>query len=207
MDRLILVEDHPLMFVGLRRLARESRLTVVGEVTTVADADAVLARELAPGARPMLGIIDVQLPDGSGIDLVRRWAPHGLRAVVLTGEVSAARVGAALGAGALGFVAKTAPPEIVAEALGAAARGAQYLCVRAREIVEQRAADASLTARETEVLVLVASGLANKEIAERLGVAPRTIETHREHLLDKVGARNAADLTREAIRRGLLPRP
>lgn len=204
---VLLLEDHPLVRNALRRVVAREGLAILAEHASVGDAERWLA-SLSPSAvRRVVALVDVHLPDGSGIEWVARWASKGLRAVVLTGETSRARVLQAMDAGALGFVDKTADPSVIREALAAAGAGRRYLCVSARRALEHLDAfEPALTRRETEVLGLIAAGRTNREIATQLGIALRTAETHRERLLAKLGAHNAADLTREALRRGLASR-
>lgn len=202
--RVLVLEDHPLMAESVRALVARAQLALLPVVRTVAEAERVLAGLSKAERQSLAGVIDINLPDGSGLDLVRRWAPKGLRSVVLTADVSARGVEQALAAGAMAFVGKTAPPQMLLDALRAVSGGERFLCVEAERALEAREGEAALTARETEVLQLIGAGRSNKQIAQALGLAPRTVESHRERLLSKLGSHNAADLTREAIRRGLL---
>jgi DNA-binding NarL/FixJ family response regulator len=111
-------------------------------------------------------------------------------------------VRAALAAGAHGFVSKTDCPVIVGRAIEAVARGETFLS-RSVQLLLDEAPGVDLTPRETEVLRWVGHGMTNKEIAQKLGLAVRTVESHRERLMTKLDAHNAADLTRAAIKRGL----
>jgi DNA-binding NarL/FixJ family response regulator len=207
---VLIVEDHPLIVEAIAGVVSRSGLSLLGVAAGGSAADTLL-RTHEPGR--VIAIVDLWLVDGSGLDFIRRWAPHGLRSIVLTGAPTGEALAESTRAGAIGFVAKGAPPRHLASALAAAAQGERYFCevamalaaapqIRAQEAPRGEGAD--LTPRESEVLRCVASGLSNKETAARLGVATRTVETHRERLLAKLGARNAADLTREAIRRGLV---
>jgi DNA-binding NarL/FixJ family response regulator len=202
--KVLVVEDHPLMAESVRALVTRARLTLLALVRTVAEAERVLSSLSRVERESLVAVIDVKLPDGSGLDLVRRWSPKGLRSVVFTGQVTARAVDEAWAASAMAFVAKTAPPQVLVDALGAVSRGERFLCQHAQRVLDAREQDPTLTARETEVLQLIGAGRSNKQIAQELGLASRTVESHRERLLSKLGGHNAADLTREAIRRGLL---
>lgn len=195
---VLLVEDHPLLATALARML-SARARLVTE-TTVGGA----RRQLDGAERFDLAIVDLLLPDGSGLEVLEELRARSVPAVVLSGAVQAANVRAAQGAGALGFVAKTARPEMLVDAVEHVLRGAPFLCEHAVRVLAESSPDVLLTPRETLVLALIASGRSNKEIAERLGVAQRTVETHRERLMRKLGAHNAADLTREAVRRGIV---
>ncbi len=203
--RVLLVEDHPLVAAGLAVALEASGFEVVEHARTLAEAREALAR----GRARALGvaIVDVALPDGSGLDLVSALSAARIPSVILTGQTTAARVREARARGALGFVAKTARLEMVLEALRAAMRGEPFLCTEARSALAEAAGEVQLTPRECEVLTLIAAGRTNKQIAALLGVAPRTAETHRERLMQKLGAHNAADLTRAAVTRGLVQPP
>lgn len=197
---VLVIEDHPLLLDGIRGVVERAGLKVAGVARDCATAEALLRER----AGEVAAIVDVSLPDGCGLDLVRRWSPKGLRAVVLTGDASGPAVQRSLDAGAMGFVAKAGPTGDLLDGIVEVAHGRRYLCPQAAEALAELGASPTLTPRETEVLRLVAAGKSNKEIASELGVAQRTVESHRERLLAKLDAHNAADLTREAIRRGLL---
>ena len=201
---VVLIEDHPLVVESVRGLVLREGFVLAGEASTVADAELLLSDTCGRSQRCPVAVVDVSLPDGSGLAIVEQWTPRGVRFVVLSGNVSARNVRESLDAGAHAFVAKAARPAFLAMALRKVAKGERFLCDAARLALAATPVEPALTPREAAVLRLIASGLSNKEVAQELGVAPRTIETHRERLLQKLGARNAADLTREAIRRGLV---
>ena len=205
--RIVLVEDHPLVAAGLRATLDRMGYEIVAQPRTLAEARALGVRDRPGAARRLdLAIVDVELPDGSGLEVVSEWSALGVPCVVLTGHTTASRVRAARAAGALGFVAKTAPLGTILEALAAAMRGEPYLCRVAQVTLENEEEDVALTPRESQVLAYIAAGRSNKQIAALLRVAPRTVETHRERLMEKLAAHNAADLTRAAMHRGLLRR-
>lgn len=198
---LLVVEDHPLVTESVAALGKRAGIARAEVATTVAEAQVLLERAQLDR---MVAVVDIQLGDGSGLDLLRRWAPQGLRALVLTGEVTDQAIRDSLAAGALGFVAKTEGPQILLRAIEAVSHGDSYLSEAAKRVMSSAVPGVALTPRETDVLGLVGRGLTNKEIAQQLGVAVRTAESHRERLMNKLGAHNAADLTREAVKRGLV---
>lgn len=203
-SRVLLVEDHPLVAAGLRVTLEASGFDVVEHARTLAEAREALGSRRRGTRAFDVAIVDVVLPDGSGLDLVAALSAARIPSVVLTGQTTAARVREARAAGALGFVAKTARLDIVLEALHAAMRGEPFLCTEARSVLADAADEVQLTPREHQVLTLIAEGRTNKQVAALLGVALRTAETHRERLMQKLGAHNAADLTRAAVTRGLI---
>jgi DNA-binding NarL/FixJ family response regulator len=198
-NRVVIVEDHPLLVDGLCATLSRAGYTP-DAVSTVAGGEQALATPPLPAA----AVVDLGLPDGSGRDLVARFVAQGVPVVVLTGQLTGSLAQLVLDRGALGVLDKTSPPAELVDALAKVRRGQRYLCSRAREVLGENEASPTLTRRELDVLALIAKGMSTKEIATHLGVAPRTVETHREHLHQKLGAHKAADLTREAIRRGLV---
>lgn len=202
--RVLVVEDHAVVRRGLCALLESAGFEVVADVGT--------GEEALAGARDVdVLLLDLGLPDVSGLEVLRRLpdeAPDA-RAVVLTMHGEEEYVMQALAAGADGYVLKTAEPEAVTEAIERALRGEVYLDPTVAAPVIRRAAHAAsspdkLTPREEEVLSLIARGLTNRQIAEQLFISVNTVETHRRHLLEKLGARSRAELVAHAIERGLL---
>lgn len=201
---VLLIEDHPLVARGVRAALETSGFEIVATARTVAEVTALLdARERGVGSRVNIAIVDIELPDGSGLGLVPHLKRAGIACILFAGHVTAERVRTAAAMGGVGFVAKGAAPEQLLAALHAAKRGLSHLCEIAEEVLANAALEPELTPRELDVLALVAAGCSNKETAQRLGIAPRTVETHRERVMQKCGARNSADLTRLAVRLGL----
>lgn len=198
-NRVIIVEDHPLLVDGLC-----ATLSRAGYAPDAASSIAAAELALSQPPLPVAAVVDIGLPDGSGRDLVARFVEQGVPVVVLTGALTGTLTQLLLDRGALGVLDKASPPNELVEALTKAQRGTRYLSARAKATLGEQEALPALTPRERDVLTLIAKGRSTKEIAQELGVAPRTVETHREHLHQKLGARKAADLTREAIKRGLV---
>ena len=200
--RVLLAEDQPVVRAGLRALLEATgRFTVAGEADDGAQAvQAMLA------LRPELGLFDVALPVESGIGAVRRiraaWPQA--RVVMLSVHRDAEYVRAALEAGAAGYVLKWTAPAVLLDALDEVAAGGRFLDPSAARDALLAAPARPLSPREREVLALLASGRSTKEAAAALGLSPKTVETHRAHIMDKLGIRDLAGLVRHAIREGLV---
>ena len=204
---VVLADDHALVRQGLRVLLdRENGLRVVGEVGTVPD-----AMHATRTHRPTVLVFDLNMPGGSSLAAIawlRTHAPS-TAIVILTMQDDPAFARKALQAGALGFVLKEAADEQLLEAIRAAAAGDAYLDphVGARLAAipeESQEAPVDLSAREFEVLRLIALGHTNNEIAHELFVSTRTVESHRAHLQRKIGRTSRAELVRYALDHGVL---
>ncbi len=203
--RVLVVEDHAVVRRGFSALLTQAGFDCVGEAGTGEEA-LERAAELAPD----VVLLDLGLPDISGLEVIRRMsdaAPEALP-VVLTMHGEEEYVLQALAAGAGGYVLKLAEPETVVEAIRRALAGDLYIDPAVTGPVARRAVARSepdpLTPREREVLGLIARGLTNRQIAEDLFVSLSTVETHRRHILEKLGTRSRSDLVAYAMERGLL---
>ncbi len=204
--RILLADDHPVVRDGLAAmLATQPDFAVVGEAGTGAEAVAEAAR-----LRPDVVLMDLEMPALDGIEAIRRLraADPATQVVVLTAFDTDERIVGALQAGAQGYLLKGAPrAEIFAAIRTVSAGGALIPPVIASKLLRQvRAAEHpdALTARETEVLGLVAAGLANREIAARLSIRERTVKFHVSSILSKLGATNRTQAVRLARERGLV---
>jgi two-component system, NarL family, response regulator NreC len=203
--RVILADDHELMRRSLRLLLdSEADLEVIAE----ADDLPLMVRHVQ-GHRPHVLVLDLNLSGTSSVEAIsglREGAPE-TQVVVVTMEESPLFAQRALNAGALGYVLKSSAEEELAEAVRAAARGEEYLspsvAARLRGLQSSLVAD-KLSAREIEVLRLIALGHTSVEIARKLHLSPRTIETHRTRIHRKLGLTSRAELVRYALGRGLL---
>jgi DNA-binding NarL/FixJ family response regulator len=214
MTSIVLVDDHPIVREGIRRLlAAHPEFTIVGETDR-----GLMALELAERLRPDLAVVDLLLPDLNGMEVtrrIRRASPH-TRVVALSMYGDELHVIEALRAGATAYILKGASAETMLVAFHEALAGRRYLTPPLTEnIIEAyssrvykapRPADRYqlLTAREREVLELLARGLTYAEIADRLTISPRTAETHRTNLMRKLDLKTQADITLYAIQRGLI---
>ena len=214
MTRILVADDHPIVLAGLRRLLEaQASYTVVGEA-----GDGFEAVALAASTPVDLAILDISMPRKTGLQAAReitRRDPR-TRVVMLSMHVDEAYVLEALAVGACGYVLKTAIDRDLLAACGAALRGETFLHPAAVQalIREHRehhraraaadAAEAELSPRELEVVKLIAEAWSNDEIAEQLVISKKTVERHRANILEKLGMHDRVELTRYAIRRGLL---
>lgn len=195
--RVLIVDDHPLVRSGLNGLLSASEdLTVVGEA---ADGDAAVTG--AASWSPDVVLMDISMPGTDGIEATRRLIDDGFEGavVMLTSFSDRDRVTDALTAGAVGYLLKDSEPEAVLAAVRAAANGHTPIDPRvAGALLPTRtpAPGADLSAREREVLDLVALGLANKQIARRLGITERTVKVHLGSVFRRIGV---ADRTSAAL--------
>jgi len=188
MIRVLLAEDHPVVRAGLEGLLGGAEdVELVG-----AAADGEEAVGLAAERSPDVILIDLSMPRLDGIEATRRIvaADPGARVVVLTAFSDRERILGALDAGALGYLLKDAAPEELLGAVRAASRGEAPLAPKAAsEVLAARAGrrEADLTEREREVLALVAEGLPNKLIAQRLGISEKTVKAHLTRVFERIG--------------------
>lgn len=197
MIRVCLVDDHPAFRAGLRALLEAEDVAVVGEAASGADAVA-LAREHAPD----VVLMDLAMPEVDGVEATRRMTAElpEVPVVVLTSFSDRPRIVDALDAGAVGYLLKDADPDDLVRGVRAAAAGQAPLDPRAaREVLAARRAPAgatALSAREAEVLGLVAAGHPNKVIALRLGISEKTVKNHLSTVFQKLGV---TDRTQAAL--------
>ncbi len=211
MIRVALADDHRVVRVGLEQLL--GTFTDVEFVGAGAGGEEAVA--LCLETRPDVLLLDLSMPDVDGIEVTRRLragAPE-TRVVVFTSFSDRERIMQALDAGAIGYLLKDAEPEEIHAALRAAARGDAPLAPRAAaELLAERQvrapADAmDLTAREREVLTLVVEGLANKQIARRLGISEKTVKGHLTNLFQRIGVADRTQAALWAERNGILRDP
>ncbi|KVK96219.1 two component system response regulator [Burkholderia ubonensis] len=203
--RILIVEDHPVVRLGLKNLLDAAPpLKIVAEVEDGLDVYAACQCH-----SPHIVLLDLGLPGMNGIDVIhqlrRRWANLGI--VVMTADTAEHRASAALLAGANGYVLKNSSQQVLLETLWKVWRGHTALdpALNAAQISAPfgSSAELTLTLRERQVLKLIAEGRRNRDIAERLTITIKTVETHRLNLMRKLDAHNAADLTNWAHRLGL----
>ena len=205
--KVLLVDDHAVVREGYRRLLeRDSDIQIVGEAGNAAQ-----ACESALSANPDVVVMDIALPDVSGIEAMRRILSRQpqLRVLIFSMYGDAIYSSRALQAGARGYLTKASAPEALVEAIHTVARGERYLSPDIAEAtMASRSAQApvgvdTLTAREFEVLRLLAQGETVKRIGEKLGLSEKTVANHQSVIREKLGAKNGAQLARIAARMGL----
>ena len=206
--RVLLVDDHEVFRQGLAGLfLSEAGMTLVGEAASCRGGlDALTALS------PDVAVVDLSLPDASGADLVRQAQTRGSQAafVVLTSAQDPKAAAQALDQGVLGYVMKDDAFEEVAGAIRFAYQGKPFLSrsISTRLLKYRRGAHRdplnALTVQEIEVLRLVASDLTNQNIADQLGIGLSTVKSHRLSLRQKLHLPGTAELTRFAIRHGLI---
>lgn len=209
MIRVAIADDHALVRQGLHRiLAAEVDVRVVGEAQ-----DGEEALRLVRATHPDVLILDLSMPGKDGLEAIREIRAQGVhtRVLVLTMHNEEHYALRTLRAGAHGFLYKGADSEELVRAVRAVARGVPYMPPEierafAEKFVHPEEADPAerLTDREFQVLRLLAQGLTNREIAAELGIRIKTVDSHRRRVLKKLGLRNNAELTRFAIRHGLV---
>ena len=209
MIRILVVDDHTMVRAGLCRLLEgEHDMTVVGQTGSGREA-VQLCRTLDPN----VVLLDYSLPDLDGLETTRQIVglSQGVRILVLTmyaNEEYATRV---IRAGASGFIAKVASTEELLHAIRKVAQRGVYVSPPILERMVTRigrdqedAPESALSDREMQVLIQLARGATSREVSKTLSLSMSTVETYRSRILEKLGVRNNSDITRFAIRRGLV---
>jgi DNA-binding NarL/FixJ family response regulator len=206
--RVMIVDDHPIVREGLRgMLAAEPGLEVAGEA---ASGDEAVA--LVPRVRPDVVLMDLRMPGGDGVSAIERLGP-GHRVLVLTTFEDDADIVRAVRSGAAGYLLKDASRADLAAAIREVAAGRTVLSpsVSARLSAASAASEAPappvLSAREAEVLALVAEGLTNAEIGRRLFIGQATVKTHLLRVFTKLGVSDRTAAVMTALEHGILPAP
>lgn len=210
---VVLADDHVVLRAGLRALLdAEMGIEVVGEAST-GDEAVDLVREL----RPTIVVMDLSMPGSGGLEATRRIVALDLdsRVLVLTMHAEEEYLVPVLEAGASGYLNKTVADKSLIEAIRVVARGEVFLPPQATKLLlrEYKAAGSAegapdplhkLSTREQEVLALTAEGYSSKEIGEKLFISPKTVDTYRSRIMEKLGLNHRAELVRFALRAGLL---
>jgi DNA-binding NarL/FixJ family response regulator len=204
--RILLADDHAMVRAGVRLLlSRLPDVEVVGEA-----GDGARALELIAERHPDVALIDVSMPGLDGIETARRALRlhPGLRVIMLSMYGDGRYVREALALGAAGYVLKQADEMELQQALDATTRGETYLSPGLSRDGDAPGESppqvAQLTPRQRDVLRLIAEGHSTRDVAARLGVSPKTVETHRALLMRRLGIHNVPGLVRFAIRAGLV---
>ncbi len=209
MINVLLVDDHQVVLDGLQRmLGQNPGIEIVGEATNGYD-----ALKLIETLPVDVALIDINLPGMDGIELCKailKIKPH-VKVLTLTTFNEVSFITGIMKTGASGYLLKNTSKEELIEAIETVYRNKQYLSREVRDKLvsssfgkEDTAFIPKLTRREKEVLKLITDELTTKEIAEKLFISKATVETHRLHLLNKLGARNTAGLVKTALQKGLV---
>jgi DNA-binding NarL/FixJ family response regulator len=207
MISILLVDDHPVFTDALRLALEGAKYQVIGEVRDGYTAISEFAR-----LRPKVVILDVTLPGLNGFDVCREIRASDPRAVIilLTSRTDEVSVAEGLRCRASAFVSKNEGVRNLLTAIENALKGEPYVSqclmgpiIRNYVATAQESVD-PLTLRERQILQLVAEGNSSKEIAELLNLSLKTVETHRTRVMDKLDARNVADMVRYAVRQGIV---
>ena len=209
--KILLVDDHEIMREGMMALLRKRPdVEVVGEA-----ADGRAALEMVQDLMPDVVIMDIGMPNLNGIEATTQMLADNpkIKVMALSTHSDGAIVAKMIKAGASGYMLKESAFAELMDGLNAMMNGKTYLCSKISRVVfadyinmitnPNWSMGDTLTGREREVLQLVAEGHTTKEIAKILHLSPKTVDSHREHIMEKLGIRNIAGLTKYAIREGL----
>lgn len=202
--KVAVVDDHPLVRQGLRRLLEmEHDLEIVGEAGSAAE-----AYELVSEKSPDVVVLDLNLPGHNGIQVTRELKSLKIRigVVILTVHDDSGTLAAALKAGADAFCPKGDDPAIVVEAIRRAAVGQKSLPPSGTASPRPER-PSSLTIREAEILAMIAQGLSNRQIGERLFISEKTVRNHLSHIFEKIGVQDRTQAALYSIQSGLADRP
>jgi DNA-binding NarL/FixJ family response regulator len=207
---VLLAEDHAIMRQGLAALLNvDGRFTVIGEAKTGREAVA-----MAKSLQPEVILMDIAMPILNGLEATRQILAGnpGAKVVILSAHSDDEYVERMIEAGVAGFLEKQTSAEVLTKAIHEVAKGKVFFSpsiVRRRQGVMQKGSLATgrrprLTAREAEVLQMVAEGATNKQVASDLGISIKTVEKHRQHLMDRLAIHDTAGLTRYAVATGVI---
>jgi len=202
MIRIAIAEDHTIVRWALREaLGKADDIEVVGEAGTAAETVAMIER-----VKPDVLILDITFPDRSGFDVLddMRKMETAPLVVVLTWHTEPSYAARAIAAGAHGFLNKSVEPSELINAIHAVSRGETIVPSGIDTANADGSPASALTAREQQVMEMLARGMTNREIAENLSISIKTVDTHRGHILKKLGLRNNSELTRFAVKHGYV---
>lgn len=213
--RILIIDDHPLFREGLKAIIeRSSKYEVVGEAGTAARG-LKMAKEL----KPDLALVDMALPDQSGIELIRDILKVSaqIRILIVSMHSKIDYIVKAFQAGATGYVVKESATDMLLKGMEHVLKGDYFMDTSVSQQVVKKLAGLSpkqavvagagydtLTAREQEVLVLLAEGLSTGQVADKLFISPKTAENHRSNIMRKLGLHSTVELIRYAAKLGLI---
>ncbi len=209
--RVLVVDDHEIICEGISVLLRKcGDIQVVGQAS-----DGRVALHLVNETNPDVVIMDIGMPNLNGIEATRQLIEHhpDLKVMALSTYSDEATVDKMFRAGARGYMLKESAFSELVEGLSTMLEGRIFMCSRISKLIFSDYVNVitnptwtqgnSLSSREREILQLVAEGHTSKEIAKQLEISPKTVDSHREHIMEKLGIRNIAGLTKYALRERL----
>jgi two-component system, NarL family, response regulator NreC len=208
--RILLVDDHSVLRAGLKSLLdSEPDMRVVGEASTGEE-----ALDRVSLLKPDVVVMDLSMPGMGGLEATRQIAGNGTRVLVLTMHAEDEYLLAVLEAGGSGYVRKTSADQDLTQAIRTVAKDEVFLYPNAAKLLlqgyrvrgEPSAPDplAKLTERERDVMMYTAEGFSSSEIGEKLFISPKTVDTYRSRIMEKLGLTHRSELVRHALRAGLL---
>ena len=202
--RVLIVDDHPMVAEGIQSILESyDDLSVVGTCNSARD-----AIDNLDGYNPDVILMDLNMPDMGGLtatEIILERRP-GTRVLVLSMHDSPEYISSALSHGAMGYILKDVPTDEIKQAIDVVMGGDTYLCTGASGSLQPKKDDSreALTGREQTILLQLAQGKSNKDVAIALDISVRTVETHRKNIKRKLGISSTAGLTRYAMEHGVL---
>jgi DNA-binding NarL/FixJ family response regulator len=212
--KILIADDHELVREGIEALISSAKdMEVIGLVGSGEE-----AINAARAARPDVVLMDITMPGMNGVEAARwiKGMDGSIRVIMITMEVSKEYVSASIKSGVDGYVPKNADKKIMLDAIRSVHRGERYFNDAVKKLIfddfyaleklkhPKRVLPNQLTNRESQVLALIAAGRSNKEIAEELFISVKTVETHKTHILMKLGLNNNSELIRYAIKNKIV---
>lgn len=199
---IVIADDHAFTASGMgAALGAMAGFQVVATAANGIEAIAMIRKH-----RPACAVLDLSMPGANGLEVfleARRWSPE-TRIAIVTGNTQPAIFAQLVEAGVEGIFLKNSPPEKICASLSRIAAGARVIAPEVSSLMGEAGQGEDLTAREIEVLHGIARGQSNREIAEVLGLSPKTVDSHRTSLMRKMAVNSTASLLVAAMRRGLI---
>jgi Response regulator containing a CheY-like receiver domain and an HTH DNA-binding domain len=202
---VLIVEDHPVVIEGLKKLLLESGLAKLCVTASTGKECTTYLKNFAPD----IVLLDINLPDVNGIDLCKtiKIEYPDLKILAISSFGQRSYILRMMENGALGYVLKNSSEDEIIAAVKDVVAGQKHIGYEVNEILNQSKKEGDspmLTRREAEVLIMIADGFTNQEIADKIFVSPLTVDSHRKNLIMKLGARNTAELIKLAFYKGLI---
>lgn len=211
--KILIADDHPMIRDGVRNLIKQNKdLIVIGEAR---NGEETLIEYVTK--QPDLLILDISMPDKNGMDISREILEQNpdAKIIMLSMYDDEDYISRCLECGVKGYVVKNESGAELEYAIQAVIQGNNYFSRQAQDVIfkkysqnvtrkRQRDEEISLTNRETEIIELIAEGLTNQQMADKLFISPRTVETHRANVMKKVGVKNAVELIKKANQYGII---